>query len=76
YIPDNDTFDALRGTNFIILMTAFGTFLAASFQYRVRALTELRPWLLLNMALCGTICFYFALGVVHGGPKDAVVYFR
>ncbi|TGV77936.1 hypothetical protein EN788_67155, partial [Mesorhizobium sp. M2D.F.Ca.ET.145.01.1.1] len=29
YIPDNDTFDALRGTNFIILMTAFGTFLAA-----------------------------------------------
>ncbi|WFP65268.1 hypothetical protein [Mesorhizobium sp. WSM4904] len=76
YIPDNDTFDALRGTNFIILMTAFGIFLAASFQHRVRALTELRPWLLLNMALCGTVCFYFALGVVHGGPKDAVVYFR
>ncbi|PBB38421.1 hypothetical protein [Mesorhizobium sp. WSM3868] len=76
YIPDNDTFDALRGTNFIILMTAFGIFLAASFQYRVRALTELRPWLLLSMVLCGTICFYFALGVVHGGPKDAVVYFR
>ncbi|TIV70209.1 MAG: hypothetical protein E5V89_15590 [Mesorhizobium sp.] len=76
YIPDNDTFDALRGTNFIILMTAFGIFLAASFQYRVRALTELRPWLLLSMVLCGTVCFYFALGVVHGGPKDAVVYFR
>jgi len=76
YIPDNDTFDALRGTNFIILMTAFSIFLAASFQYRVRALTELRPWLLLSMALCGTVCFYFALGVVHGGPKDAVVYFR
>ncbi|MEW6632015.1 MAG: hypothetical protein AB1440_14170 [Pseudomonadota bacterium] len=76
YIPDNDTFDALRGTNFIILMTAFCIFLAASFQYRVRALTELRPWLLLSMVLCGTVCFYFALGVVHGGPKDAVVYFR
>ncbi|TIO78524.1 MAG: hypothetical protein E5X74_02120 [Mesorhizobium sp.] len=76
YIPDNDTFDALRGTNFIILMTAFGIFLAASFQHRVRALTELRPWLLLSMVLCGTVCFYFALGVVHGGPKDAVVYFR
>ena len=76
YIPDNDTFDALRGSNFIVLMTAFSIFLAASFQHRVRALTELRPWLLLNMVLCGTICFYFALGVVHGGPKDAVVYFR
>jgi hypothetical protein len=76
YIPDNDTFDALRGSNFIVLMTAFSIFLAASFQHRVRALAELRPWLLLNLALCGTICFYFALGVVHGGPKDAVVYFR
>jgi len=76
YIPDNDTFDALRGTNFVILMTAFCVFLAASFQHRVRALTELRFWLLLNIVLCGTICFYFALGVVNGGPKDAVVYFR
>jgi hypothetical protein len=76
YIPDNDTFDALRGTNFIILMTAFCIFLAASFQHRVRALPELRAWLLLSIVLCGTICFYFALGVVHGGPKDAVVYFR
>ncbi|MGX5847427.1 hypothetical protein ACWGTO_10175 [Mesorhizobium sp. PL10] len=76
YIPDNDTFDALRGTNFIILMTAFCIFLAASFQHRVRALIELRSWLLLSIVLCGTICFYFALGAVHGGPKDAVVYFR
>jgi len=69
YIPDNDTFDALRGTNFIILMTAFCIFLAASFQHRVRALTELRGWLLLSVVLCGTICFYFALGAVHGGPR-------
>ncbi|TIU61746.1 MAG: hypothetical protein E5W25_28275, partial [Mesorhizobium sp.] len=76
YIPDNDTFDALRGTNFVILMTAFCIFLAASFQQRVRALTELRFWLLLSIVLCGTICFYLALGIVHGQPKDAVVYFR
>ena len=62
YIPDNDTFDALRGTNFIILMTAFCIFLAASFQHRVRALPELRAWLLLSIVLCGTICFYLALG--------------
>ncbi|UCI07130.1 hypothetical protein [Mesorhizobium sp. B1-1-8] len=76
YIPNNDTFDALRGTNFIILMSAYGIFFVASFQHRVRALTELRFWLLLSVVLCATICFYFALGVVHGGPKDAVVYFR
>jgi len=76
FVPDHNTFDALRGANFVILMTAFGIFLVASFQYRVRALTELRPWLLFSFALCGTVCFYFALGVVHGGPKDAVIYFR
>lgn len=76
YIPDNNTFDALRGTNFVILMTAFCIFFAATFQHRVRGLTELRPWLLLSIVLCGTICFYFALGAVHGGAKDAVVYFR
>ena len=76
YIPDNNTFDALRGTNFVILMTAFCIFLAASFQHRVRALTELRPWLLFSLVLCATITFYLALGAVHGDPKDAVVYFR
>ncbi|BCG93133.1 hypothetical protein [Mesorhizobium sp. 131-2-1] len=76
YIPDNDTFDALRGTNFVILMTAFCIFLAASFQHRVRALIELRLWLLLSIVLCATICFYLVLGIVHGQPKDAVVYFR
>lgn len=76
FVPDHNTFDALRGANFVILMTAFGIFLAASFQYRVRALTELRPWLLFSFALCATVSFYFVLGAVHGGPKDAVIYFR
>ncbi|WP_428425154.1 hypothetical protein [Pararhizobium sp.] len=76
FVPDDNTFDALRGANFVILMTAFGIFLMASFQYRVRALTELRPWLLFSFVLCGTVCFYFALGVLNGGPKDAVIYFR
>ncbi|MGV1759811.1 hypothetical protein ACQZ6F_26070 [Rhizobium sp. A22-96] len=76
FVPDHNTFDALRGANFVILMAAFGMFFIASFQYRVRALTELRPWLLFSFALCGTVCFYFALGAIHGGPKDAVIYFR
>lgn len=76
FVPDHNTFDALRGANFVILMTAYGAFAMASFQYRVRALTELRPWLIFSFVLCGTVCFYFAVGVVHGGPKDAVIYFR
>lgn len=76
FVPDHNTFDALRGANFVTLMTAFGVFFLASFQYRVRALTELRPWLLFSFVLCATVCFYFALGAVHGGPKDAVIYFR
>ena len=76
YIPDNAAFDALRGANFVILMSAFGIFLAATFQYRVRALPELRPWLLFSIALCGTICFYLALGAARGHAKDAIIYFR
>ncbi|SCB13831.1 hypothetical protein [Rhizobium multihospitium] len=76
FVPDHNTFDALRGANFVILMTAFGAFVMASFQYRARALTELRPWLIFSFMLCGIVCFYLALGAVHGGPKDAVIYFR
>ncbi|WJR68286.1 hypothetical protein QTA58_05905 [Neorhizobium sp. CSC1952] len=76
FVPDDNTFDALRGANFVMLMTAFGIFFLASFQYRVRSVTELRPWLLFTFALCGLVCFYFALGALRGGPKDAVIYFR
>ncbi|NTJ67969.1 hypothetical protein G6M50_21345 [Agrobacterium rhizogenes] len=76
FVPDHNTFDALRGANFVILMTAFVAFVMASFQYRVRALAELRPWLIFSFVLCGIITFYLALGAVHGGPKDAVIYFR
>lgn len=76
FIPDNNAFDALRGANFVMLMTAYGVFLAASFQYRLRAIVELRPWLLASLFLCGLVCFYLALGAAHGGVKDAVIYFR
>ena len=76
FVPDDSTFDALRGANFVILMTAFGLFAAASFQQRVRAVPALRPWLLFCFALCGVVCLYLALGAARGGPKDAVIYFR
>lgn len=76
FVPDDDTFDALRGANFVILMTIFGLFLAASPQARVRALPALRPWLIFTFALCGIITLYLALGAVRGSPKDAIIYFR
>jgi hypothetical protein len=76
FVPDDNTFDALRGANFVILMTAFGLFAVASFQNRVRVLPGLRPWLLASFALCGIIGFYLLLGAARGEPKDAVIYFR
>jgi hypothetical protein len=76
FVPDDTTFDALRGANFVILMTAFGLFAAASFQNRVRVLQDLRPWLLFSFLLCSVIGIYLLLGAVRGGPKDAVIYFR
>ena len=76
FVPDDNTFDALRGANFVLLMTAFGLFTAASFQRRVRALDAMRPWLLASFALCGIVCFYLLLGALRGGPKDAIIYFR
>jgi hypothetical protein len=76
YVPDNITFDALRGANFVILMTAYGAFLAASLQVRLRAIPRLRPWLLMGFVLAGVIGFYLLLGAARGNVKDAIVYFR
>ena len=76
FIPDNNAFDALRGANFVVLMTAYSAFFAASLQGRLRPLAGLRPWLLSCVVLGGVIGFYLLLGAVHGTPKDAIIYFR
>jgi hypothetical protein len=76
YVPDNNTFDALRGANFVILMTAYGAFLAASLQARLRAVPRLKPWLLMSFGLAAVIGFYLLFGAAHGNVKDAIVYFR
>lgn len=76
FVSDDNTFDALRGANFVILMTIFGLFLPAALQAHVRALPALRPWLILTFALCGIVTLYLALGAARGGPKDAIIYFR
>ena len=76
YIPDNNAFDALRGANFVVLMAAYGAFLMASLQVRLRAVTQARPWLLWGFALAGIITFYMLLGAVRGAPKDSIIYFR
>jgi hypothetical protein len=75
-VPSDDAFDSLRGANFVVLMTAYGAFLIASFQVRLRAVPQLRPWLLAGFGLLGMICFYLGLGAINGDPKDAIVYFR
>jgi hypothetical protein len=75
-IPDNTTFDAMRGANFVILITAFATFMAAAFQARVRAIAPVRPWIVGGIALCAVVILYLGLGVAHGEAKDAIVYFR
>ena len=75
-IPDNKTFDAMRGANFVVLITAFAAFLAAAFQVRVRAIDPIRPWIVGGILLCGVVTFYLGLGAIHGEAKDAIVYFR
>jgi hypothetical protein len=75
-VVSDEAFDPLRGASFVILVTAYATFLAASFQQRARAIPQLRPWLLAGIVLLGIVCFYLALGAVRGDPRDAIVYFR
>ena len=75
-VANDEAFDTIRGVNFVILVTAYGAFLLASFQTRTRELVELQPLLRLAIVTLGVICFYFALGATHGNPRDAVVYFR
>jgi hypothetical protein len=75
-IPDNTAFDALRGSNFVVLMTAFAGLFLAAFQSQARAVPELRPWIVGGFWLCVVVIVYLGLGVVHGDAKDAIVYFR
>ena len=75
-VASDEAFDTLRGINFVILMTTYGAFLLATFQQRLRHISQLRPWLLVGLALIGVIGFYFALGALSGNPRDALVYFR
>jgi hypothetical protein len=76
YIPDNNAFDALRGANFIVVMTAYGAFFLASLGARVRAIAPLRPWLLWAIAVAAVVTLYLMLGVARGNAKDAILYFR
>lgn len=76
YVANNNAFDALRGANFIVVMTAYGAFFLASLGMRVRALPQLRPWLLWAIAVAGVVTLYLMLGVARGNDKDAILYFR
>lgn len=79
FIPlmlDGVGFDAVRGLNFIILLTAFSTFTLAAFLHTNRLPHETRQWLLLTLAVIGLIILYLGLGAVRGDIKDALIYFR
>jgi hypothetical protein len=75
-ILDNNSFDALRGANFIIVMAAFAAFLTAGFGARARSIAPLRPWILGMIGVVGVTVLYLGIGAIHGDAKDAVVYFR
>jgi hypothetical protein len=75
-VASDDAFDTVRGVNFVILVTCYGAFLLAIFLAPQRLVTQTRPWLFAALGVFAVILFYFALGIVRGEPKDAVVYFR
>ncbi len=75
-VASDDAFDLVRGANFVILITAFGGFMLATFLSPQRLLAATRPWLTFCLILLAVIVFYLLLGAVRGEPKDAIVYFR
>ncbi len=79
FIPlmgDGAGFDAVRGLNFIILLTAFSSFILAAFLHTNRLPKQTRHWLLLTLAVIGLVVLYLGLGAVRGDIKDALIYFR
>lgn len=73
-VVSDTAFDTLRGTNFVILMTAYACFLAASLQ--TPPLRHARPWIIASLVLLAIVVFYLGLGAVTGDLRDAIVYFR
>src|SRR5690606_23809441 len=65
-----------RGANFVILMTAYGAFVAAGVQHWRRLPSGVRRWLAAGLTVVAIVCLYFGIGAVRGDPRDAVVYFR
>ena len=79
FIPlmgDGAGFDAVRGLNFIILLSTFGTFVLAAFLHTNRLPDATRRWILLTLGVIGLIVLYLGLGAVRGDIKDALIYFR
>ena len=75
-IPDDATFTAIRGVNFVILITTYGAFQLATFLTpnvltpASRKLYNYAQWVL------AAVLFYLALGILRGAPGDALIYFR
>jgi len=75
-VPAGEAFDALRGANFVILVSASGAFGLAALLEPEKLPQAARPWILAAILVMPVILFYCALGVARGNPTDAIVYFR
>lgn len=75
-MSDAQGFDAVRGVNFILLLTAMASFIAAAFLHTERFPKQTKTWLLISFLIIALIVFYMALGAVRGDIKDALIYFR
>ncbi len=75
-MSDVQGFDAVRGVNFILLLTAMACFIAAAFLHTERLPRQTRAWLLISFSIITLIVLYLALGAVRGDIKDALIYFR
>lgn len=76
FVEDQDGFNAIRGLNFVILITIYGAFLL-SWMLNPRQFKEpMMRWSLFIIAALGVILFYLAIGIVRGEANDALIYFR
>ncbi len=79
YVPlmgDSQGFDAVRGVNFVILLTSMAMFFLAAFLHAERLPQKTKTWILLIIAVIGLVILYMGLGAVRGDAKDALIYFR
>jgi hypothetical protein len=75
-LDSNNSFDELRGANFVILTTATSVCILAWLVGPKRLPLKTRKWLFVSLLLIGIIVLYLGLGAARGEARDAIIYFR